>query len=108
MKITNAKPFFPEEDISLILEEIKKSLQTGTLTFGPNVSRLEKEFAGYIGVKNAIAVNSGTSALEIALRYFDLKGGEVIVPTNSFVASANAVILAGGKPVFVDINKETL
>ena len=108
MKITNAKPFFPEEDISLILEEIKKSLQTGALTFGPNVSRLEKEFAGYIGVKKAIAVNSGTSALEIALRYFDLKGGEVIVPTNSFVASANAVILAGGKPVFVDIKKETL
>tara|TARA_B100000029_G_scaffold479288_1_gene526210 strand:- start:1628 stop:2734 length:1107 start_codon:yes stop_codon:yes gene_type:complete len=108
MKITNAKPFFPQDDIPLILDEIKKSLEAGTLTFGPNVSRLEKEFAEYVGVKNAIAVNSGTSALEIALRYYDLKGGEVIVPTNSFVASANAVILAGGKPVFVDIKKETL
>jgi dTDP-4-amino-4,6-dideoxygalactose transaminase len=108
MKITNAKPFFPQDDIPLILDEIKKSLEAGILTFGPNVSRLEKEFAEYAGVKNAIAVNSGTSALEIALRYYDLKGGEVIVPTNSFVASANAVILAGGKPVFVDIKQETL
>jgi len=108
MKITNAKPFFPEEDIPLILDEIKKSLERGTLTFGPNVSKLEKEFAEYVGVKDAIAVNSGTSALEIALRYYNLGGGEVIVPTNSFVASANAVILAGGKPVFVDIKEETL
>ena len=73
MKITNAKPFFPQDDIPLILDEIKKSLEAGTLTFGPNVSRLEKEFAEYVGVKNAIAVNSGTSALEIALRYYDLK-----------------------------------
>ena len=108
MKITNAKPFFPEDDIPLILDEIKKSLETGTLTFGPNVDKLEQEFAKYAGVKYAIAVNSGTSALEIALRYYDLKGGEVIVPTNSFIASANAVIFAGGKPVFVDIKKETL
>ena len=108
MKIPNAKPFFPEDDIPLILDEIKKSLETGVLTFGPNVDKLEQEFAKYAGVKYAIAVNSGTSALEIALRYYDLKGGEVIVPTNSFIASANAVTLAGGKPVFVDIKKETL
>ena len=108
MKITNAKPFFPNEDIDSILNDIKDSLRTGVLTFGPNVEKLEREFADYVGVKHAIAVNSGTSALEIALRYFELNGGEVIVPTNSFVASANAVIFAGGKPVLVDIKKETL
>ncbi|MDP2952430.1 MAG: DegT/DnrJ/EryC1/StrS family aminotransferase, partial [Chloroflexota bacterium] len=51
---------------------------------------------------------SGTAALEIALRYFDLRGGEVIVPTNSFVASANSVIFAGGKPVLADIRADTL
>ena len=108
MKITNAKPFFPNEDIDSILNDIKDSLRTGVLTFGPNVEKLEREFADYVGVKHAIAVNSGTSALEIALRYFELNGGEVIVPTNSFVASANAVIFAGGKPVLADIKKETL
>ena len=108
MKIVNAKPYFPPNDIDPILNDIKESLKTGMLTFGPNVSKLEKEFSEYIGVKYAIAVNSGTSALEIALRFYDLAGGEVIVPTNSFVASANAVVFAGGKPVFVDIKKETL
>ena len=106
MKITNAKPFFPNEDIDSILNDIKDSLRTGVLTFGPNVEKLEREFADYVGVKHAIAVNSGTSALEIALRYFELNGGEVIVPTNSFVASANAVIFAGGKPVLADIKKD--
>jgi len=108
MKITNAKPYFPQDDIEPILSDIKESLTTGMLTFGPNVSKLEKEFSEYTGVKYSIAVNSGTSALEIALRFYELDGGEVIVPTNSFVASANAVVLAGGKPVFADIKKETL
>ena len=108
MKIPNAKPFFPDDDIDSILCEIKNSLKSGILTLGPNVVKLEKEFARYVGVEYAIAVNAGTSALEIALRYYDLKGGEIIVPTNSFVASANAVILAGGKPIFVDIKEETL
>jgi dTDP-4-amino-4,6-dideoxygalactose transaminase len=53
-------------------------------------------------------VNSGTSALEIALRYYKLKGREVIVPTNTFVATPNSVIFAGGKPVFADIREDTL
>jgi perosamine synthetase len=108
MKITNAKPYFPTDDIEPILNDIKESLITGSLTFGPNLSKLEKEFSEYTGTKYSIAVNSGTSALEIALRFYDLDGGEVIVPTNSFVASANAVVFAGGKPVFADIKKETL
>lgn len=108
MKITNAKPFFHESDIEKILSDIKTSLESGSLTFGPNISKLEENFAEYCNVKYAIAVNSGTSALEIALRFYELQGGEVIVPTNSFVASSNAVIFAGGKPVFVDIKKETL
>jgi len=83
-------------------------LRSGVLTDGPNVKAFEEEFANYVGAKHAIAVNSGTSALEIALRYYKLKGREVIVPTNTFVATPNSVIFAGGKPVFADIREDTL
>lgn len=108
MEVPSARPFFDDEDIKIILNDIRHSLKTGILTFGPNVKKFESLFAEYIGVKYAIAVNSGTSSLEIALRYFNIKDEEVIVPTNSFVASANTVIFAGGKPVIADINPKTL
>ena len=108
MKVPAARPFFSEEDIKKILSDIETSLKSGTLTLGPNVKKFEDMFAAYIGVKHAIAVNSGTSSLEIPLRYFDVKNKEVIVPTNSFVASANTVYFAGGRPVLADIREDTL
>jgi len=108
MNIPSAKPFFTNEDINDILRDIKGMLKNGILTQGPNVEKFEALFAEYVGVKHAIAVNSGTSALEIALRYFGVEDREVIVPTNSFVASANTVIFAGGKPVLADIKSDTL
>jgi len=108
MEVRNAGPNIPEEDIKDILNDINESLKTGMLTLGPNVEKFENQFAQYIGVKHAIAVNSGTSALEAALRFFDVKDSEIIVSTNSFVASANVVIFAGGKPVLCDIKAETL
>ena len=108
MKVPAAKPFFSEEDIRSILSEIGTSLRTGTLTLGPNVKKFEDMFAEYTGVKHAVAVNSGTASLEIPLRYFDVKDMEVIVPTNTFVASANTVYFAGGKPVLADIREDTL
>jgi dTDP-4-amino-4,6-dideoxygalactose transaminase len=61
-----------------------------------------------VGVKYAVAVNSGTAALEIVLRHYGLKGREVVVPTNTFVATPNTVLFAGGKPVFADIREDTL
>ncbi|KAF0135223.1 MAG: glutamine--scyllo-inositol transaminase [Candidatus Saganbacteria bacterium] len=108
MKVVAAKPFFTEEDMENIARDIKKCLKDGTLTFGPKVREFEESFAKYIGVKHAIAVNSGTCSLEIPLKFFDVKDKEVIVPTNSFVASANTVIFAGGRPVIADIKRETL
>ena len=108
MNIPSAKPLFTKEDIEGILRDIRDSLEAGVLTQGPYVQKFEVSFADYIGVKHAIAVNSGTSALEIVLRYFDVKDREVIVPTNSFVASANTVIFAGGNPVLTDIKSDTL
>ncbi len=108
MEIPNARPFFNDEDIDDILNDIRNCLKSGMLTMGQNIERFENQFAKYVGVKYAIALNSGTSALEVALRYFDVKNKEVIVPTNSFVSSANAVIFAGGEPILCDIKDETL
>jgi dTDP-4-amino-4,6-dideoxygalactose transaminase len=108
MKIPSAYPFFDEESIQGILKDIGVTLKKGVLTEGPHVKDFEKKFAEYVKVKHAIAVNSGTSALEIALRYFKLQGREVIVPTNTFVATPNSVLFAGGKPIFADIKEDSL
>jgi dTDP-4-amino-4,6-dideoxygalactose transaminase len=75
---------------------------------GPLAAELEQTFARMAGVTHAIAVSSGTAALEIGMRCMQLDGREVIVPTETFVASANAVLLAGGRPVFAEVRPETL
>ena len=64
--------------------------------------------AQYVGIKNAVAFDSDSSAYETVLRYFDVNGGEVVVCTNSFVSVPNSVVFAGGKVVFADIRAETL
>lgn len=68
----------------------------------------EDEFATKLGAKSAIAVNSGTSALVAALLSLDLQGGEVITTPFTFVSTANSIVLAGGVPVFVDIEDDSL
>ena len=110
MYVKNTKPYFPETDINPILNDIKEALETGQLTLGPKTEEFESNFAEYTGVKHAVAVNSGTSALEIALRYLGIEHQkhQVLVPTNTFVASANAVLFAGGTPVMVDMDPKTL
>ncbi|MDD1777209.1 MAG: DegT/DnrJ/EryC1/StrS family aminotransferase [Candidatus Helarchaeota archaeon] len=109
MKIPPAKPYFPSEDMPKILEDIKGVLESGMLTLGKFTKEFEANYAKYCGTKYAIAVNSGTSALEIALRCLRIKpDDEVIVPTNTFVATPNSVIFADGKPVFADIERDTL
>lgn len=108
-EISPAKPYFPREDIQVIQKEIKKILDSGMLTLGEYTRRFETEFAKLCNVRKAVAVNSGTAALEIALRILGLeKDDEVVVPTNTFSATAAAVILSGGKPVFTDIDAESL
>lgn len=107
-RISANKPYFPEPIRRIIADEIAEILAGGRLTQGPWVSRFEQAFAEYIGAKFAIATNSGTSALEILLRFYDVRGCEVIVPTNTFLASGNAVIFARGKPVLADISADTL
>ena len=72
------------------------------------VSEFESKFRKYTNSKNCIAVNSGTAALNLALSLYDIKDKEVILPSMTFVATANAVIMNGGKPVFIDIDENTL
>jgi perosamine synthetase len=107
-RVFSASPFFDEESIGKILKDIESTLKSGILTDGPQVREFEKEFAEYTHSKNAIAVNSGTAALEIMLRLLNIEQKEVIVPTNTFVATPTSVLFSGGKPVFADMLEDTL
>ena len=73
-----------------------------------HVLKFENEFKKYVGSNNCIAVNSGTSALNLALSLIDVKNKEVILPSLSFVSTAHTVIINGGIPVFADIEPETM
>lgn len=93
-------------------ELIREILETRRVSSGKYVRQFEERFAELLGVKEAVAVSSGTDADILALAVLHdfgaQKGDEVIVPALSFVATGNAVIHAGFKPVFVDIERETL
>ena len=83
-------------------------LESGAFILGPNVSALEKEIAAYVGTKHALAVASGTDALFLSLKALGIKeGDEVILPTLTFIATAEAVSYTGAKPVFVDSDPVT-
>jgi len=73
-----------------------------------NVQKFENKFKDYVQSRSCIAVNSGTAALNLALSLFDIKNKEVILPSMSFVSTAHCIVENGGKPVFVDIEPDTL
>jgi len=105
MQIPAAKIYFSEEDRKNILKQVDGILESGQLTLGKYTRELEEKFAKYVGVKYAVAVNSGTSALEIPLRALEIQGFSVIVPTNTFFATPASVIHAGGKVIFADMTE---
>ncbi len=97
-------PLLGREEKEAILEVIDSK----RLAQGPRVEAFEKAFAAYCGVKHAVATSSGTTALQTAVLAHGIgPGDEVITTPFTFIASANAVLFAGGKPVFVDINEHT-
>jgi dTDP-4-amino-4,6-dideoxygalactose transaminase len=107
-KIQVAKPYFPAADVDTILGEVRTVLESGMLMQGPFVRRFEEAFAAYVGTRFARAVNAGTSALTGILAYYDARDREVLVPVNTFLATANAVLFAGGRPVFVEMDADSL
>ena len=108
MNISGSSPYFSDESLNDILGDLRLMFKSGRLTDGPYAQAFEKEFAEYNNIKHAVSVNSGTAALDVALRCFRLNGREIIVPTNTFVSTPNSVLFAGGKPVFADMNAESL
>ena len=107
MTVPPARPVFPPEDRAVIAAMIDESLASGSLTLGPHTRRFEDAVASHHGVAHAVAVSSGTAALEIALRTLDVQGREVVVPANTFFATAAAVVHAGGIPRFADVDPGT-
>lgn len=105
MKIPAAKIYFPEEERKDLLKQVDEILESGQLTLGKYTREFEERFAAYVGTKYAVAVNSGTSALEIPLRALDVKGHSVIVPTNTFFATPASVVHAGGEVIFSDVTE---
>jgi perosamine synthetase len=102
------KPQMDEEEVQAVLEVMRKGPVTNALGAGPKVLEFEKAFSVFAGTKHAVAVNTGTAALHAAVMAVGVKrDDEVILPSFTFVATAEAVVLAGGKPVFADIDPKT-
>lgn len=106
-KITMADPHFDTIDRERIHREVDNILDSA-LSMGPNVIAFQEEFAKQMNVRHAIAMNSCSSALESALLVHQIKGKEVIIPSQTFVATGMAVHLSGGQPVFAEISPNTL
>ena len=99
-----AKPIIADEEI----DEVVKVLRSGFIAQGPKVAEFEEKFAEYLGVKHAVAVSSGTTALHLALLAAGIgPNDEVITTPFTFAATGNSVLYVGAKPVFIDIDKKT-
>ncbi|HXM36199.1 MAG TPA: DegT/DnrJ/EryC1/StrS aminotransferase family protein [Pyrinomonadaceae bacterium] len=107
LRIPPAKVYFPAEDRRAILQHLDEALVTGQLTLGKHVKAFEEQFGQQTNTRYAIAVNSGTSSLEIPLRIFGVRDKTVLLPTNTFFATPAAIMHAGGRPRFVDADPAT-
>jgi perosamine synthetase len=108
-KIEMSIPFFRATIGQEEMDGVMETLASGWLTSGPKVKAFEKEFAEAVGAKHAIAVNSATAALHLALESLNIgPGDEVPVPTMTFAATAEVVIHLGATPVLVDCDPGTL
>lgn len=108
MKIPINAPTIDGEEINEVRSVLlERSLTSAANAGGKRVQEFEKLLSSYVGSKYAVAVNSGTAALQAALYALDIKNGdEVLLPSFTFVATANSVVAVGAKPVFVDIIAE--
>jgi dTDP-4-amino-4,6-dideoxygalactose transaminase len=104
-QIPLAKPEVGAQEEELILEV----LRSGRLSLGPMAERFERDFAAWLGVEDAVAVSSGTTGLHLGVRALGWgSGDEILTSPFSFVASANCLLYEGARPVFCDVDPETL
>ena len=99
------KPYYNEEETNAVGEVIR----SGWVGLGPITAKFEEEFARFCEVKYCVGLNSGTAALDMALKLLEIKNGdEVIVPTMTFVSTAHAVVYNLATPIFADVDENTL
>jgi dTDP-4-amino-4,6-dideoxygalactose transaminase len=92
-----------------LMEATARTIDSGAFILGPDVSAFEREFADYLGVEHAVGVANGTDALTIALRAMGVgPGDDVVVPSFTFYASAEAIPPTGARPVFCDVDPDTM
>ncbi|NUP47487.1 MAG: DegT/DnrJ/EryC1/StrS aminotransferase family protein [Catenulispora sp.] len=107
MTVPAARIVFDGADREAVAAAVVESLATGALTLGPQTERFETAFAAAHRARHAVAVATGTAALEIALRVAGVANHDVVVPANTFYATAAAVVHAGARPVFADVDAAT-
>ncbi len=96
------KPWVGKEEIEAVAEVIN----SGWLGMGPKTQEFEEKFAKYVGSDYAVAVNSGTAALDLAVKALGIKSGEILVPSLTFAATANVALYNNAKPIFVDVDED--
>ena len=103
-KIPLFRSYWEEDDV----ESVTKVIRRGTYwAAGPEIEQLERGISDFVGSKYALSFNSGTSALHADLLVHNITNGEVIVPSFTFIATANAVVLAGARPIFAEIEEQS-
>ncbi len=105
IRLPYGRQWIDAEDI----EAVAQVLRTDWITTGPQVPAFERAVATFVGAQEGVAVSSGTAALHAAIHALGIQeGDEVIVPTMTFASSANVVVFEGGRPVFADVDPDTL
>ncbi|RAZ73464.1 DegT/DnrJ/EryC1/StrS family aminotransferase [Planococcus halotolerans] len=104
----NSSPKFSEEDIEKYTNSVSQILYSGKLILGEYTDKLEYLFSKFSTKKYAVAVSSATAALEIILKHINVRGKKVVIPANTFISTLYAIKNAGGIPVIVDIDYDSL
>ncbi len=100
-----SKPSISEDDIAAVVDV----LRSGWITTGPNNAEFEKEICSYTGANDAVAIASATAGMHMVLKAYDIGAGdEVITPSLTWVSTVNLITLSGAKPVFADVDRDTL
>ena len=103
-RIPLARPCFGEEEY----RALRATLASGWVGSGPKTAEFERRFADYVGVEHAIALNSASAALHLAMLVAEVEGQEVLTTSMTFVSTNHAILLGAGRPVFCDIEADTL